>query len=162
PVEIERVLISTQHRDGLDAETLIKPDLIERVLHPILPPNLYDEGRLQDRDFVLVNPTGKFVVGGPMGDSGLTGRKIIVDTYGGRRSARPTARISTAARAWASPDRGRRVAVARPRAASPTGRGSRRAGGGSRARPPDCPRGRLSNGDLAAVRPRGAEERGAA
>src|SRR6476659_8110416 len=83
PVEIERVLISTQHRDGLDAETLIKPDLIDHVLRPILPHDLYDERRLGDRDFVYVNPTGKFVIGGPMGDTGLTGRKIIVDTYGG-------------------------------------------------------------------------------
>ena len=83
PVEIERVLISTQHRDGLDAETLIKPDLIEHVLRPILPHELYDEKRFEERDFVYVNPTGKFVIGGPMGDTGLTGRKIIVDTYGG-------------------------------------------------------------------------------
>jgi S-adenosylmethionine synthetase len=83
PVEIERVLISTQHREGLDPETLIKPDLIEHVLHPILPHHLYDERRFEERDFVLVNPTGKFVTGGPMGDTGLTGRKIIVDTYGG-------------------------------------------------------------------------------
>jgi S-adenosylmethionine synthetase len=83
PVEIERVLISTQHRDGLDAETMIKPDLIDHVLRPILPHDLYDEKRFGDRDFVYVNPTGKFVIGGPMGDTGLTGRKIIVDTYGG-------------------------------------------------------------------------------
>ena len=83
PVKIERVLVSTQHRDGLDSEALIKPDLIEHVLHPILPPDLYDEKRLQQKDFVYVNPTGKFVIGGPMGDTGLTGRKIIVDTYGG-------------------------------------------------------------------------------
>src|SRR6266566_6923776 len=83
PVEIERILVSTQHADGCDAETLIKPDLIERVLRPILPPDLYDEQRLQERDFVYVNPTGKFVLGGPMVDTGLTGRKIIVDTYGG-------------------------------------------------------------------------------
>src|SRR5437867_2139177 len=83
PVEIERILVSTQHADGCDAESLIKPDLIERVLHPILPPDLYDEKRFQERDFVYVNPTGKFVIGGPMGDTGLTGRKIIVDTYGG-------------------------------------------------------------------------------
>jgi S-adenosylmethionine synthetase len=83
PVEIERILVSTQHRDGLDSEALIKPDLIEHVLHPILPPDLYDEKRLQQKDFVYVNPTGKFVIGGPMGDTGLTGRKIIVDTYGG-------------------------------------------------------------------------------
>jgi S-adenosylmethionine synthetase len=83
PVEIERILVSTQHADGCDAETLIKPDLVERVLHPILPRDLYDERRLEERDFVYVNPTGKFVIGGPMGDTGLTGRKIIVDTYGG-------------------------------------------------------------------------------
>jgi S-adenosylmethionine synthetase len=83
PVEIERILVSTQHADGCDAETLIKPDLIERVLRPILPNDLYDEKRLSERDFVYVNPTGKFVLGGPMGDTGLTGRKIIVDTYGG-------------------------------------------------------------------------------
>jgi S-adenosylmethionine synthetase len=83
PVEIERVLVSTQHREGLDPESLIKPDLVEHVLYPILPKELYDESRLQERDFFLVNPTGKFVIGGPMGDAGLTGRKIIVDTYGG-------------------------------------------------------------------------------
>jgi S-adenosylmethionine synthetase len=83
PVEIERVLISTQHREGLDAETMIKPDLVEHVLRPILPRDLYDERRLDDPAFVYVNPTGKFVIGGPMGDTGLTGRKIIVDTYGG-------------------------------------------------------------------------------
>ena len=83
PVEVVRVLVSTQHRDGLDTEALVKPDLIEHVLHPILPRDLYDERRFDERDFVLVNPTGKFVIGGPMGDTGLTGRKIIVDTYGG-------------------------------------------------------------------------------
>src|SRR5205823_9299297 len=84
PVEIERVLVSTQHSDGISSEELIKPDIVERVLHPILPADLYDETRLMnDRDFVFVNPTGKFVLGGPMGDTGLTGRKIIVDTYGG-------------------------------------------------------------------------------
>ncbi|MGZ4439708.1 MAG: methionine adenosyltransferase [Gaiellaceae bacterium] len=84
PVEIERVLVSTQHRDGLDCDTLLKPDLIEHVIEPILPKDLYDPRRLEhDRDFVYCNPTGKFVIGGPMGDTGLTGRKIIVDTYGG-------------------------------------------------------------------------------
>ncbi len=82
PVEIVRVLVSTQHADGVDAET-IKEDVIEHVLHPILPRDLYDERRLEEQDFVYVNPTGKFVIGGPMGDTGLTGRKIIVDTYGG-------------------------------------------------------------------------------
>jgi S-adenosylmethionine synthetase len=81
PVEIEKILISTQHRDGIDAESLIKPDLFEHVLHPVLPGELYDEKKLM-RNF-LVNPTGRFVIGGPMGDCGLTGRKIIVDTYGG-------------------------------------------------------------------------------
>src|ERR671919_136218 len=83
PVEIARVLVSTQHRDGLDCDALIKPDVIEHVLHPILPRDLYDERRFEERDFVLVNPTGKFVTGGPMGDTGLTGRKIVIDTYGG-------------------------------------------------------------------------------
>ena len=83
PVAVERVLVSCQHREGLDADALIKPDVIEHVLHPILPPDLVDERRFQERDFVLVNPTGKFVTGGPMGDTGVTGRKIIVDTYGG-------------------------------------------------------------------------------
>ena len=83
PVEVERVLISTQHRDGLDVEALMKPDLVEHVLRPILPHDLYDEKRLEEKDFFYVNPTGKFVIGGPMGDAGLTGRKIIVDTYGG-------------------------------------------------------------------------------
>jgi len=83
PVEIERVLVSTQHREGLDPERNIKPDLNEHVLAPILPKELYDEKRLGEKGFVYVNPTGKFVIGGPMGDSGLTGRKIVVDTYGG-------------------------------------------------------------------------------
>ena len=83
PVEIERVLISTQHRDGLDIDVQLKPDLIEHVLKPILPEELYDPKSLEAKDFFYCNPTGKFVIGGPMGDSGLTGRKIIVDTYGG-------------------------------------------------------------------------------
>ena len=79
PTQIEKLLISTQHRDG--AESLIKDDLWEHVIEPILPDELYDARRLQ-KNF-LVNPTGRFVIGGPMGDCGLTGRKIIVDTYGG-------------------------------------------------------------------------------
>jgi S-adenosylmethionine synthetase len=85
-VEIERVLISTQHRDGLDIESLMKPDLREHVVEPILQSDyggLYDPARLSAKDFLYVNPTGKFVIGGPMGDTGLTGRKIVVDTYGG-------------------------------------------------------------------------------
>jgi S-adenosylmethionine synthetase len=79
PVEIEKLLISTQHREG--AESLIPDDLWEHVVEPILPRDLYDEKKL--RKNFLVNPTGRFVIGGPVGDAGLTGRKIIVDTYGG-------------------------------------------------------------------------------
>ena len=78
PVSLDTVLISTQHAPGHDAETLIKPDLIEHVIRPTLPEVFADD------DFrVLVNPTGKFELGGPHADCGLTGRKIIVDTYGG-------------------------------------------------------------------------------
>ncbi|MDP9400569.1 MAG: methionine adenosyltransferase [Actinomycetota bacterium] len=79
PVEIEKVLISSQHREG--AEELIREDLWEHVVEPVLPDELFDAKKLR-RNF-LVNPTGRFVIGGPMGDCGLTGRKIIVDTYGG-------------------------------------------------------------------------------
>jgi S-adenosylmethionine synthetase len=79
PVEIEKLLISTQHAEG--AESMIPDDLWEHVVQPILPDDLYDETKLR-RNF-LVNPTGRFVIGGPVGDCGLTGRKIIVDTYGG-------------------------------------------------------------------------------
>jgi S-adenosylmethionine synthetase len=79
PVEIEKLLISTQHAEG--AESLIPDDLWEHVVEPILPKDLYDERKL--RKHFLVNPTGRFVIGGPVGDCGLTGRKIIVDTYGG-------------------------------------------------------------------------------
>ena len=79
PVEIERVLISTQHKEG--AEPLIPDDLWEHVIEPVLPRDLYDAKKL--RKSLLVNPTGRFVIGGPVGDAGLTGRKIIVDTYGG-------------------------------------------------------------------------------
>jgi len=83
PVEIERLLVVCQHMDGIDVNSVIKPDVIEHVLHPILPPGLYDEKRFAERDFVLVNPTGKFVEGGPKADTGMTGRKIMVDSYGG-------------------------------------------------------------------------------
>jgi S-adenosylmethionine synthetase len=79
PVEIEKLLISTQHAEG--AESLIPDDLWEHVVEPILPKDLYDAAKL--RKNFLVNPTGRFVIGGPVGDAGLTGRKIIVDTYGG-------------------------------------------------------------------------------
>jgi len=83
PIEVEKILISTQHKPGVDSETLIKPDLWEHVLHPILPAELFDEKKLNTKQNFLVNPTGKFEIGGPMGDCGLTGRKIIIDTYGG-------------------------------------------------------------------------------
>ena len=79
PVEIEKLLISTQHKEG--CESLIPDDLWEHVVEPVLPKDLYDAKKL--RKNFLVNPTGRFVIGGPVGDAGLTGRKIIVDTYGG-------------------------------------------------------------------------------
>jgi S-adenosylmethionine synthetase len=79
PVAIEKLLISTQHAEG--SEGLIPDDLWEHVVQPVLPGDLYDAAQLR-KDF-LVNPTGRFVIGGPVGDCGLTGRKIIVDTYGG-------------------------------------------------------------------------------
>ena len=80
PVGIEKVLISTQHGESASRE-LITADLWEHVVLPILPAELYDANALR-KEF-LVNPTGRFVIGGPVGDAGLTGRKIIVDTYGG-------------------------------------------------------------------------------
>jgi S-adenosylmethionine synthetase len=79
PVAVEKLLISTQHAEG--AEGVLPDDLWEHVVQPILPAEIYDADRLR-KDF-LVNPTGRFVIGGPVGDCGLTGRKIIVDTYGG-------------------------------------------------------------------------------
>ena len=84
PVRIEKLLISTQHAHDVDSEKTIKPDLWESVVLPVLNaevPGMFEEAAL--RDEFLVNPTGKFVIGGPVGDAGLTGRKIIVDTYGG-------------------------------------------------------------------------------
>jgi len=78
PVRLSHVLISSQHADGIDRDTVIRPDLIEHVIRPVVPAQFTD-----DSYDVYVNPTGKFVVGGPHGDTGLTGRKIIVDTYGG-------------------------------------------------------------------------------
>jgi S-adenosylmethionine synthetase len=79
PVAVEKLLISSQHAEG--AEDHIKADMWEHVVKPVLPEDIYDAREL-GRSF-LVNPTGRFVIGGPMGDCGLTGRKIIVDTYGG-------------------------------------------------------------------------------
>src|SRR5918997_3745698 len=77
PVGIDKVLISAQHQDG--TEDRIKGDLLEAVIEPVMPEKLFDKASTD----VLVNPTGRFVTGGPQGDCGLTGRKIIVDTYGG-------------------------------------------------------------------------------
>jgi S-adenosylmethionine synthetase len=78
PVAIERILISTQHQPDIDRETLLRPDLIESVIAPVIP-----AGLPWSPDDALVNPSGKFELGGPQADAGLTGRKIIVDTYGG-------------------------------------------------------------------------------
>ncbi len=83
PVAIEKVLISTQHDQGADTPAgRIADDLWEHVVVPVLPEGMYDAEQL--RGDLLVNPTGNFVIGGPVGDCGLTGRKIIVDTYGGK------------------------------------------------------------------------------
>ena len=79
PVQVEKVLISTQHAEG--AEDKLPDALWEHVVTPVLPADLYDPADL--RDSFYVNPTGRFVIGGPVGDAGVTGRKIIVDTYGG-------------------------------------------------------------------------------
>ena len=77
PIGIEKILISAQHRDG--AEARIRDDLVETVIRPVMPEEIFEESVAE----ILVNPTGRFVTGGPQGDTGLTGRKIIVDTYGG-------------------------------------------------------------------------------
>ncbi len=77
PVRVEAIVVSTQHGEEADLET-IRKDMIKYVIKPIVPANLMDENTK-----IYVNPTGRFVIGGPMGDTGLTGRKIIVDTYGG-------------------------------------------------------------------------------
>ena len=77
PKRVDTIVISTQHSPNISLET-IRQDMIEQVIRPVVPVRLLDENTK-----ILVNPTGRFVVGGPQGDSGLTGRKIIVDTYGG-------------------------------------------------------------------------------
>ncbi len=77
PVRVEAVVVSSQHDEAVSLET-IRADITEKLIRPIVPANLLDENTK-----IFVNPTGRFVVGGPQGDSGLTGRKIIVDTYGG-------------------------------------------------------------------------------
>ncbi len=78
PVALKAVLISTQHQEGVDRDSVIRPDLIEQVIRPTILEDYAD-----DEYAVYVNPTGSFVLGGPHADCGLTGRKIIVDTYGG-------------------------------------------------------------------------------
>lgn len=77
PARIDAIVVSTQHNEGVEQAT-IREDMIEKVIQPIIPAELMDENTK-----IFVNPTGKFVIGGPAGDTGLTGRKIIVDTYGG-------------------------------------------------------------------------------
>ena len=78
PVRLQTVLISTQHNPNIDLETLLLPDLRDHVIAPLVPAEFAGDGYQ-----VLANPTGKFELGGPHADAGLTGRKIIVDTYGG-------------------------------------------------------------------------------
>ena len=77
PLRVDSLVVSTQHRDGVPYKQIYE-DILDRVIKPVVPPGLLD-----DRTKYYVNPTGKFVRGGPQGDTGLTGRKIIVDTYGG-------------------------------------------------------------------------------
>ena len=77
PERIENILISTQHLDNIDMDKL-KKDIKEYVINEIIP-----EGMIDEKTKIYINPTGRFVIGGPLGDTGLTGRKIIVDTYGG-------------------------------------------------------------------------------
>ena len=77
PKRIETILVSTQHDEEISQEKL-KKDVIEKVIKPVIPENMIDKDTK-----IYINPTGKFVIGGPLGDTGLTGRKIIVDTYGG-------------------------------------------------------------------------------
>ena len=77
PTRVDTIVVSSQHSEAVTLEE-IRTDIIQYVINPVVPASLMDENTK-----ILVNPTGRFVVGGPMGDSGLTGRKIIVDTYGG-------------------------------------------------------------------------------
>ncbi|MCF7808439.1 MAG: methionine adenosyltransferase [Candidatus Marinimicrobia bacterium] len=79
PEVVTAVVVSNQHEDGIDINTVMFNDILEKVIKPVLPADLVDYETIK----IYVNPTGRFVIGGPMGDAGLTGRKIIVDTYGG-------------------------------------------------------------------------------
>ncbi len=81
PVSVEKVVVSTQHNDEIDNKS-IKEAVIEEVIKPVIPKQLRNNGKIE----YFINPTGRFVIGGPQGDAGLTGRKIIVDTYGGMYS----------------------------------------------------------------------------
>jgi S-adenosylmethionine synthetase len=78
PLRVDTIVISSQHSPDVTLKEM-REDIIEKVIKPVIPPELLDEERITYH----INPTGRFVVGGPMGDTGLTGRKIIVDTYGG-------------------------------------------------------------------------------
>ena len=78
PVSLETIVISTQHQPNVDIDTLLRPDLVQHVIDPLIPSDIDAEDVR-----VLVNPTGVFEIGGPRADTGLTGRKIIIDTYGG-------------------------------------------------------------------------------
>ncbi len=81
PVKLHTVLISTQHGKGIDRDRMIRPDVIEQIIEPVIAEHC---PQFADDDYkVMINPTGRFVTGGPAGDTGLTGRKLIVDTYGG-------------------------------------------------------------------------------
>ncbi len=77
PVRVDAVVVSSQHKESADLETLRK-DILEKVIKPVIPEEFMDKDTK-----IYINPTGRFVIGGPQGDTGLTGRKIIVDTYGG-------------------------------------------------------------------------------
>ncbi|MCL6471604.1 MAG: methionine adenosyltransferase [Firmicutes bacterium] len=79
PVWVDTIIISSQHAPEIDIENELKPALIEKVIKPTVPADMIDYSKVK----IFINPTGKFVIGGPQGDTGLTGRKIIVDTYGG-------------------------------------------------------------------------------
>ncbi len=79
PVRLDTIVVSTQHAPAIDLKALLMPDIKERVVEPVLASLDLDKANYR----LLVNPTGRFEVGGPMGDAGLTGRKIIIDTYGG-------------------------------------------------------------------------------
>ena len=82
PVRVDTIVISTQHEENVDLDVL-KRDIKEEVINKIVPKELLDS-----KTKYFINPTGRFVIGGPLGDSGLTGRKIIVDTYGGYAETR--------------------------------------------------------------------------